>query len=64
MGQTSSLARFVASELVPASIIADVVRAAARQAGKTDDGEIDAAIAWGLTNPWTDGPLPDARRGR
>ncbi len=64
VGQTSSLARFVASGLVPASIIADVVRAAARQAGKTDDGEIDAAIAWGLTNPWTDGPLPDARRGR
>lgn len=64
VGETSRLARFVGPGLLTQGVIADVVREAARHAGKDDDGEISAAIAWGLANPWAAGPLPEARHGR
>lgn len=64
VGETSRLARFVASGLLTESVIADVVREAARMAGKDDAGEVSAAIAWGLANPWNAGPLPEAHHGR
>ena len=44
--------------LLAGSDIAAVVRAAAQQAGKDDQAEVDSAIEWGLANPWTAGPLP------
>ena len=58
VGETTRLARFVEPGLVTRDSIAAVVRAAARQAGKDDEAEIDACIAWGLEHPWTAGPLP------
>ena len=58
VGETSRLARFVEAGLLTGSVIAAVVREAARHAGKDDEGEISAATAWGLANPWKDGPLP------
>jgi len=64
VGETARLARFVGPGLLTTSVIADVVREAARLAGKDDAGEVSAAIAWGLANPWTQGPVPEARYGR
>ncbi len=64
VGETSRLARFVGPGLLTARVIADVVREAARLAGKDDEAEVSAAIAWGLANPWTQGPVPEARHGR
>lgn len=65
VGETCRLARFVADGHLTASAIAEVVRAAAKQAGKDDEAEVDAAIAYGLANPWTAGRMPgDARHGR
>ncbi len=64
VAETCRLARFVAPGLLSASVITEVVQRAARQAGKDDEGEIDAAIAYGLDNPWTAGPMPgEARHG-
>ncbi len=64
VAETCRLARFVAPGLLAASVITEVVQRAARQAGKDDEGEIDAAIAYGLDNPWTAGPMPgEARHG-
>lgn len=65
VGETCRLARFVADGHLTASAIAEVVRAAAKHAGKDDDAEVDAAIAYGLANPWTAGRMPgDVRHGR
>jgi len=64
VGETSRLARFVGPGLLSASVIADVVREAARIAGKDDPGEVASAIAWGLANPWNAGPLPGGHHGR
>ena len=58
VAETCRLARFVAPGLLSSSVIASVVRQAAQQAGKDDAEELDAAIAYGLANPWTAGPLP------
>lgn len=64
VAETCRLARFVAPGLLAASVITEVVQRAARQAGKDDEGEIGAAIAYGLDNPWTAGPMPgEARHG-
>lgn len=64
VGETARLARFVGPGLLTESVIAEVVREAARMAGKNDAGEVGAAIAWGLANPWNAGPLPgDGRNG-
>ena len=64
VGETTRLARFLEPGLVTRDSIAAVVRAAARQAGKDDEAEVDACIAWGLEHPWTAGPLPgDGRHG-
>lgn len=62
VGETTRLARFVEPGYLTRDSIAAVVRAAAQQAGKDDLDEIDAAIAWGLDNPWTAGPLPGGTR--
>lgn len=64
VSETARLARFVGPGLLSATVIADVVREAARMAGKNDAGEVSAAIAWGLANPWTAGPLPETHHGR
>ncbi len=64
VGETARLARFVGPGLLTTRVIADVVREAARLAGKDDDREVSAAIAWGLASPWTQGPVPEARHGR
>ena len=58
VAETCRLARFVAPGWLSSSDLAGVVRAAAKQAGKDDEGELDAAIAYGLANPWTAGPMP------
>jgi len=58
VGETCRLARFVADGHLTADAIARVVREAARQAGKDDEAEVDAAIAYGLANPWTAGRMP------
>ncbi len=64
VAETCRLARFVAPGLLAASVITEVVQRAARQAGKDDEAEIDAAVAYGLDNPWTAGPMPgEARHG-
>ena len=64
VGETCRLARFVADGHLTADAIARVVREAAKQAGKDDEAEVDAAIAYGLANPWTAGRMPgDARHG-
>ncbi len=64
VGETARLARFVAPGLLTASVVADVVREAARAAGKDDAAEVAACIAWGLANPWQQGPMPEAPHGR
>lgn len=64
VGETARLARFIGPGLLTEGVIADVVRQAALQAGKDDAGEVSAAIAWGLANPWEAGPLPEVRHGR
>lgn len=58
VAETCRLARFVESGWLTSSNLADIVREAARQAGKDDKGELDAAIAYGLANPWKAGPMP------
>ena len=64
VAEACRLARFVGPGWLASSDLASVVRAAAKQAGKDDEGELDAAIAYGLANPWTAGPMPgDARNG-
>lgn len=64
VGETSRLARFVGAGLLTAIVIEEVISEAARQAGKDDAVEVSSAIAWGLANPWADGPLPEASNGR
>ena len=64
VAEARRLARFVAPGLLDAAMIRSTLADAARQAGKDDDTEIDAAIDWGLDNPWTDGPMPETRNGR
>jgi hypothetical protein len=59
VAETARLARFVSAGLLTGGVVAEVVRQAARQAGKDDAAEVEAAIAWGLANPWNDGPLPE-----
>ena len=64
VGETCRLARFIADGHLTADAIARVVREAAKQAGKDDEAEVDAAIAYGLANPWTAGRMPgEARHG-
>lgn len=62
VAEACRLARFVEHGWLTASDLADIVRAAAQQAGKDDKGELDAAIAYGLANPWTAGPMPGTAR--
>lgn len=65
VAETCRLARFVAGGHLTAGAVTEAVATAARQAGKDDDGEIAAAIAYGLANPWIAGPMPgEARHGR
>lgn len=64
VAEARRLARFVAPGLIDAATIRSTLAEAARQAGKDDDNEIDAAINWGLNNPWTEGPVPQVRHGR
>ncbi len=64
VGATCRLARFIADGHLTADAVARVVREAAKQAGKDDAGEVDAAIAYGLEHPWEAGRKPgDARHG-
>lgn len=64
VAESCRLARFVGPGWLASSDLAAVVRAAAKQAGKDDEGELDAAIAYGLANPWIAGPMPgEARNG-
>lgn len=64
VGATCRLARFVADGHLTTDAIARVVREAARQAGKDDEAEVDAAIAYGLEHPWEAGRLPaEGRHG-
>ena len=64
VAESCRLARFVGPGWLNSSDLASVVRAAAKQAGKDDEGELDAALAYGLANPWTAGPMPgEARNG-
>lgn len=64
VAETCRLARFVAPGLLTGDVIGQVVRKAAQHAGKDDEAELDAAIAYGLDNPWTAGPIPgEARNG-
>jgi len=58
VAETCRLARFVAPGLLTQAVIGEVVRRAAQQAGKNDTAELDLAIAYGLANPWTAGPVP------
>jgi hypothetical protein len=62
VAETTRLARFVDAGLLTSGDVTRVVRAAAEHAGKDDKDEVDAAIAWGLANPWKAGPLPGERR--
>lgn len=62
VAEACRLARFVEPGWLASSDLASVVRAAAKQAGKDDEGELDAAIAYGLANPWTAGPMPAGAR--
>lgn len=65
VGATCRLARFVRDGHLTASQVTDIITAAARQAGKDDDGEIADAIAYGLDHPWEAGRLPgEAGHGR
>lgn len=62
VGETARLARFIGPGLLTEGDIAAVVGEAARQAGKDDDREVSAAIAWGLAHPWNEGPQPGVGR--
>lgn len=65
VGATCRLARFVRDGHLTASQVTDIITAAARQAGKDDDGEIADAIAYGLDHPWEAGRMPgEAGHGR
>lgn len=59
VGETCRLARFVSVGLLTPGVIGAVVTRASQQAGKEDVREIEAAIAYGLANPWLAGPLPE-----
>lgn len=48
VAEARRLARFVAPGLIDAATIRGTLADAARQAGKEDEEEIDAAIEWGL----------------
>jgi len=64
IAETCALARFVGAGLLTGAQVAEVMHTAAKKAGKDDTAEVDACIAWGLNNPRTNAPMPEARHGR
>lgn len=59
VSEARSLARLVTAGLLVEAELRTVLHAAAKQAGKDDETEIDACIAWGFDHPFADGRVPE-----
>jgi len=64
IAETCALARLVEAGLLTGAEVANAMHAAAKQAGKDDEAEVDACIQWGLANPRTTAPVPETRYGQ